>query len=311
MASIFQKSIGGVREWFDKIVGDLTIESTTTTLPDGTIIPPGKIRANVVTHSDGAVGAPSVAFASDVTTGIYRSAASNLAIASAGVQVGYFRPKGLFLQSPTGPSLILRSGSLAEDNSQAPLVIARGSDGASCLTFIDSFGALNTNASIRLLGNLAQVGAVATDGTFTAASTIGNGLSTMLDVYSDTTIGIVVRTSTAGGAYALQVLDPAGLFVFSIKANGDLQWGAGSSHAAEDTTLTRSAAGVLNTPGQFKAASVRGSAVAFAGLPTPVEGMLVAVTDSNTVTWGATIAGGGANHVLAYYNGTNWTVAGK
>jgi hypothetical protein len=58
--------------------------------------------------------------------------------------------------------------------------------------------------------------------------------------------------------------------------------------------------------------SVRGKAVAFASLPgSPVEGMLVAVTDSNTATWGATVAGGGSNHVLAYYNGTNWTVAAK
>lgn len=49
--------------------------------------------------------------------------------------------------------------------------------------------------------------------------------------------------------------------------------------------------------------------VAFASLPTGVEGMLVPVTDSSTATWGATIAGGGANRVLAYFNGTNWTVA--
>lgn len=59
------------------------------------------------------------------------------------------------------------------------------------------------------------------------------------------------------------------------------------------------------------ARSVRGFAVTFANVPTPIEGMMVAVTDSTTATWGATITGGGANHVLAYYNGTNWTVAAK
>lgn len=60
------------------------------------------------------------------------------------------------------------------------------------------------------------------------------------------------------------------------------------------------------------AGSVVGLApVAFAGLPTPAEGMLAWVNDSNTVVWGATIAGGGANKVLAVFNGTNWTVAGK
>jgi hypothetical protein len=60
------------------------------------------------------------------------------------------------------------------------------------------------------------------------------------------------------------------------------------------------------------APSIRGSAVTFANRPaSPVEGMLVAITDSTTATWGATITGGGSNHVLGYYNGTNWTVAAK
>lgn len=50
---------------------------------------------------------------------------------------------------------------------------------------------------------------------------------------------------------------------------------------------------------------------AFASLPAGAEGMLAGVTDSTTATWGATITGGGTNHVLAYFDGTNWTVAGK
>lgn len=50
---------------------------------------------------------------------------------------------------------------------------------------------------------------------------------------------------------------------------------------------------------------------AFASLPTAAVTMLAVVTDSNTTIWGATIAGGGANTVLAFYNGANWTVAGK
>lgn len=42
-----------------------------------------------------------------------------------------------------------------------------------------------------------------------------------------------------------------------------------------------------------------------------LEGAVSPVTDSSTATWGATVTGGGANHVLAYCNGTNWTVIGK
>jgi hypothetical protein len=52
------------------------------------------------------------------------------------------------------------------------------------------------------------------------------------------------------------------------------------------------------------------TAVAYAALPAaPSEGMVRGVTNSTTAVWGAVIAGGGANHVLAYYNGTAWIVA--
>lgn len=49
---------------------------------------------------------------------------------------------------------------------------------------------------------------------------------------------------------------------------------------------------------------------AFADLPAaPTEGMMAWVNDSSTATWGATVAGGGANKVLAVFNGTVWTCA--
>lgn len=51
------------------------------------------------------------------------------------------------------------------------------------------------------------------------------------------------------------------------------------------------------------------SLLTFSTLPSsPTEGMLVGISDSNVSTFGTTItAGGGTNHGLAYYNGTNWT----
>lgn len=49
----------------------------------------------------------------------------------------------------------------------------------------------------------------------------------------------------------------------------------------------------------------------FATLPlNPMVGQLRVVTDSTTATWGAVIAGGGANVVLAWFNGTDFTVVG-
>jgi hypothetical protein len=50
----------------------------------------------------------------------------------------------------------------------------------------------------------------------------------------------------------------------------------------------------------------------FASLPAcagGTEGMVEGVSNSNTTTLGATIAGGGSSHVLGYCNGSNWIMA--
>ena len=62
--------------------------------------------------------------------------------------------------------------------------------------------------------------------------------------------------------------------------------------------------------------SPRVTPVMFSTLATcavSIEGQIAAVNDSNTTTWGATIAGGSTNHVLAYCDGPNatWTVMAK
>lgn len=53
--------------------------------------------------------------------------------------------------------------------------------------------------------------------------------------------------------------------------------------------------------------------VAFASIPAAAnfEGSIIPINNSNTNVWGATIAGGGTNHVLGYYDGTAWTVMAK
>jgi hypothetical protein len=43
---------------------------------------------------------------------------------------------------------------------------------------------------------------------------------------------------------------------------------------------------------------------------SPTKGQLATITNSTVNTWGATVAGGGAFSVLAWYNGANWTVIG-
>jgi len=75
--------------------------------------------------------------------------------------------------------------------------------------------------------------------------------------------------------------------------------------------------GILNTSPQAAfdvSGSVRTRPVALASAPacsSTIEGSMQAILDSTTATWGATITGGGSNHVLGYCDGTNWTVAGK
>jgi hypothetical protein len=81
-----------------------------------------------------------------------------------------------------------------------------------------------------------------------------------------------------------------------------------------DTSITVDSGGnpTITPPigSTFRIGAVR----AFAALPpcaAGTEGAQAPVNDSITNVWGAIIIGSGANHVLAYCDGTNWTVAAK
>lgn len=67
----------------------------------------------------------------------------------------------------------------------------------------------------------------------------------------------------------------------------------------------------VDKDGLFVGKALKATCATFASLPTASSGMTACVSDSNVNTWGSTIAGGGANTVLAFYNGAAWTVAGK
>lgn len=91
------------------------------------------------------------------------------------------------------------------------------------------------------------------------------------------------------------------------------------SGTAEDVALSRDAAGralvedgsVSHNPRDLRLRACEHHPDTFANRPaTPRKGMIICVTDSTVNTFGATVAGGGGNSVLAWYNGTNWTVIG-
>ena len=61
----------------------------------------------------------------------------------------------------------------------------------------------------------------------------------------------------------------------------------------------------------LSARSYAGPAIPFRSLlANPQVGQLAAVNDSTTAAWGGVVAGGGANTVLVWFNGTHWTVIG-
>jgi hypothetical protein len=191
-----------------------------------------------------------------------------------------------------------------------------------------AFGAISgcTSAGTNITcssGNLKSSGTNSLIGpNFTIQNDAGGGFVVTNEVQS------AVVPVQAGKFYAIDAGGNVNVSL-NLTATGAVQTTSGGyfslsssatqANTGQDTFMSRQSAGTLqvgtasnNALGHLSAASVRGNAVAFASLPvSPVEGMLVGVSDSNTATWGATIAGGGANHVLAYYNGTNWTVAAK
>lgn len=69
---------------------------------------------------------------------------------------------------------------------------------------------------------------------------------------------------------------------------------------------------IIGAAGGADTSTMRIAPVLFASLSAPSaanKGQIAVVSDSTTAIWGAPIAGGGANLVLAFCDGTNWTVA--
>jgi hypothetical protein len=150
--------------------------------------------------------------------------------------------------------------------------------------------------------------------TLSAASSLTNSPPVLsltggvIELGAGSTSGVLINNS-GGGPYS-------GFFGGS---NTIMGWTSGNVGQTADTALSRDSAGVLdlgngavgNKSGQLNLTVLKSVGVAFASLPaSPAVGMVAYVTDSTTATWGATIAGGGSDKVLAWYNNSHWTVIG-
>jgi hypothetical protein len=111
--------------------------------------------------------------------------------------------------------------------------------------------------------------------------------STGVSIHSSVTNLLLWKDITNEFGYAIQLLDAS---------NGNAQ------EFIVDKNGYTSATGYRTYPSPF---------ASLATCNNSQEGSQRAVTDSSTQTWGATITGGGSNHVLAYCDGTVWTVMAR
>jgi hypothetical protein len=146
------------------------------------------------------------------------------------------------------------------------------------------FTKLAVGASVPTLpaatGDVEITGSLATGGNSTTGATAGN----------------ILVAQAGGGAGEVGLGGTFGAFDASVKGSaGEMQvYVNGSLIFSVQPQLIRIVPTTL-----------------FAALPSAVGelGALAIVTDSTTIVWGATIAGSGLHTVLAFSDGTNWTVA--
>jgi len=150
-------------------------------------------------------------------------------------------------------------------------------------------------------------------GVYASAVTTANTNSGNLTIPVAEGIDVQSGINSAGGVTLVNTND-YGIHVESpLSAHGTLTHHYGI-YVEDQTTV--GASGTNSDPHGIvvNGGGIQTTAHAFSTLPTCVsalEGRMEAVNDSNTATWGATIAGSSTNHVLAYCDGSNWTVAAK
>lgn len=193
-----------------------------------------------------------------------------------------------------------------------------------------AYYAVNVSWQSGDIGGVVQIGAANGSNTFYAAWMDMVPFPAQVQVASAPNlvpISAVLQAPGVGiaepGTYAYnasKALAGAGLGIVtgptSATASGDATCYADGSGTTQDCANRVLNAGGLNLAGSGPSRVKLGTGT-FAALSAAFpcnstnEGTLSPVVDSTVSTWGSTIAGSGSNHVLAYCDGTNYTVAAE
>lgn len=134
----------------------------------------------------------------------------------------------------------------------------------------------------------------------------------------------VAAVTSAGDIYSLTLATTGNQAALTtngieVRSAAVAAWSSTTSWAGtKDLSLSRASANTLqvgdggaNSNGTILARLVQSAGVTVASLPAAAAGnagTISYVTDSNSTTIGATVAGGGANRVLVWSNGTAWKI---
>jgi hypothetical protein len=193
---------------------------------------------------------------------------------------------GLLIDYQQGAPLLLIGDTFMNLSSDyATTVNVNVPGGGSAATFVNQANVFLNNVTLAIAGNVDQAYAVGGNLTVGGTATVTGNLNASSGIFIPNNLGV------NGGT--------------------NLYFDAASTHHFRSGFVEKAS---VTAEGLHTVAS-QVSSYGFSGIPAcngAAEGTRIAITDANTATWGATITGGsGGNHVMAYCNGTDWTVAGK
>lgn len=220
----------------------LTVGNTSSLVYTGTGDVHAK-EADAITSSawpllapNGTVAAPSYSFASNTGTGLYRNAASDLAVAIAGVKVADFLATGVTIQNQTGVGLTITAASgqtgLSVTGSTANPAVSVTGGGANAISV--SVGAGTAGNAINLSMNAAATG--------TALAITGDANAPAVTVTSGGNVAAMQLTGAGTGNPVLQILPSNTQVGFNIQGQT-----VTTSNPLESLAQTWNAGGVTFT----------------------------------------------------------------